>query len=105
MTISCTSPRTALVMWAIAVVAVATFVSAPGKQGKLYATFVAAGNHFRTGEPLYGEIPEGQDQYRYSPLVAAARIVMLPPAVEVLARWAMAPAAGPTADVALRNAT
>ena len=72
MTISCTSPRTALVMWAMAVVAVATFVSMPGKQGKLYATFVAAGNHFRTGEPLYGEIPEGQDQYRYSPLVAAA---------------------------------
>ena len=62
----------ALAAWAVALLAVAITVSIPAKSGKLYPTFVAAGDHFRHGQPIYGHIPDGQDQYRYSPLVAAA---------------------------------
>jgi hypothetical protein len=62
----------AVAAWAAALVAVAVSVSLPGKGGKLYPTFVSAGDHFRHGEPLYGPVPPGQDQYRYGPLAAAA---------------------------------
>ena len=64
--------RLAITVWAVALVAVAVAVSLPGKGGKLYPTFVAAGGHFSDGEPVYGPVPPGQDQFRYSPLVAAA---------------------------------
>src|SRR5947209_7290312 len=64
--------RTALLVWAMALIGVAVVVSRPGKGGKLYPTFVAAGEHLRNGEPVYGPVPDGQDQFRYSPLVAAA---------------------------------
>ena len=57
----------------IALAAIAMAVSFPGKPGKLYPTFVAAGEHFRNGEPIYGAVPEGQDQYRYSPLAQQNR--------------------------------
>jgi hypothetical protein len=62
----------ALIAWAAALIGVSVAVSLPGKGGKLYPTFAAAGEHFRDGEPVYGWIPPDQDQYRYSPLVAAA---------------------------------
>jgi Glycosyltransferase family 87 len=61
--------RLALGAWAVVLVGVA--VAASARPGKLYPTFVAAGQHFRDAEPIYGPVPEGQDQYRYSPLVAA----------------------------------
>jgi hypothetical protein len=67
-----TTSQLALAAWAIALLAVAVAVSRPGKAGKLYPTFVAAGEHFKNGDPVYGRIPPDQDQYRYSPLVAAA---------------------------------
>src|SRR5262245_19624698 len=62
--------RLALGAWAVVLVGVAIAVWA--RPGKLYPTFVAAGQHFRDAEPIYGPVPDGQDQYRYSPLVAAA---------------------------------
>jgi hypothetical protein len=68
-------------------------VSLPGKGGKLYPTFVAAGDHFRNGEPVYGPVPPGQDQYRYSPLVAAALApwsALPTPVGAVLWRWLQA---------------
>src|SRR4051812_12955589 len=65
------SSQWAVVAWATALVVVAIVVSFPRMSGKLYPTFVAAGAHFERGEPVYGWFPESQDQYRYSPLVAA----------------------------------
>ncbi|HEX3147355.1 MAG TPA: glycosyltransferase 87 family protein [Gemmataceae bacterium] len=62
----------AVTAWAISVAIVAIVVSFPRMSGKLYPTFLAAGEHFRNGEPVYGWFPETQDQYRYSPLVAAS---------------------------------
>ena len=83
----------ALVAWALALVGVALAVSLPRRGGKLYPTFVAAGAHFRHGEPLYGPVPPGQDQYRYSPLAAAvfAPWGAIPtPVGAVLWRWLQA---------------
>jgi hypothetical protein len=82
----------AVAAWAIILAVVAVAVLA-GKTGKLYATFVAAGDHFRQAEPLYGDVPAGQDIYRYSPLVAAALVpwtYVSPSVGEVLWRWAQA---------------
>src|SRR4029079_12615343 len=87
--------RVAVSAWAVALVGVAVAVSLPGKVGKLYPTFVAAGEHFKTGEPVYGPVPPDQDQYRYSPLVAAAFAPWseLPtPVGAVLWRWLQAAA-------------
>jgi hypothetical protein len=81
----------ALLAWAILLIAVAIAVA--NKPGKLYPTFVAAGEHFRQGEPIYGSVPDGQDQYRYSPLVAAsfAPWSVLPSIIgAVLWRWLQA---------------
>jgi hypothetical protein len=88
-----TSARAVLLLWAIALVAVAVVVSRPGKAGKLYPTFVLAGEHFKSGEPVYGPVPMELDQYRYSPLVAAtfAPWSELPaPVGAVLWRWLQA---------------
>jgi Glycosyltransferase family 87 len=85
--------RLALIAWALALIGVAVAVSQPGKGGKLYPTFVAAGEHVRNGERVYGEIPSDQDQYRYSPLVAVAFApwAELPmPIGAVLWRWLQA---------------
>jgi Glycosyltransferase family 87 len=68
---SSTRSQHAIAAWVIALVVVAIVVSFPRMSGKLYPTFVAAGEHFQHGEPVYGWFPESQDQYRYSPLVAA----------------------------------
>jgi Glycosyltransferase family 87 len=62
----------AILTWLAALIAISLAVTIRGKPGKLYPTFVAAGDHFRLGEPIYGPVPEGQDQYRYSPLIAAS---------------------------------
>jgi hypothetical protein len=59
-------------MWLIALIVVAAIVTVGGKPGKLYRTFVAAGDNFRQGETIYGDVPDDLDQFRYSPLVAAA---------------------------------
>ena len=78
--------------WAMVLAVVAVVVSA-GRSGKLYPTFVAAGDHFWRGEPLYGDVPAGQDIYRYSPLVAAALVpwTYVPANTgEILWRWAQA---------------
>src|SRR5262245_50464162 len=82
----------AVTAWAIVLATVAIAVVA-GKSGKLYPTFAAAGEHFRHAEPLYGDVPAGQDIYRYSPLVAAAMApwTYVPPLIgEVLWRWLQA---------------
>lgn len=82
--------RLAIGVWAVALVGAAVAVSLPGRGGKLYPTFVAAGEHFRDGQPVYGWVPTGQDQFRYSPLVAAAFApwAELPaPVGAVLWRW------------------
>ena len=87
--------RLAIAVWSIALIGVAVAVSLPGKSGKLYPTFVAAGEHFWNGEPVYGPVPPGQDQFRYSPLVAAmcAPWSDLPaPVGGVLWRWLQAAA-------------
>jgi hypothetical protein len=82
----------AIALWALVLIGVA--VAAAGKKpGKLYATFVAAGDHFRHAEPLYEDAPQHLDQYRYSPLAAAAFTPwgLLPtPAGAVLWRWGQA---------------
>jgi hypothetical protein len=85
--------RTAILVWAVALVAIAVAVSRPGKVGKLYPTFVAAGEHFRNGEPVYGPIPADEDQFRYSPMVAAAFVPladMPTPVGAILWRWLQA---------------
>jgi hypothetical protein len=90
-----TTRRLAFAAWAVALLGVAVAVSRPGKAGKLYPTFVAAGEHFKNGDPVYGWIPPDQDQYRYSPLVAAAFAPWseLPvPVGAVLWRWLQAAA-------------
>jgi Glycosyltransferase family 87 len=83
----------ALAAWAVVLLSVAVAVLVPAKPGKLYPTFVAAGEHFRLGQPLYGRVPDGQDQYRYSPFVAAAFApwAFLPTSVgAILWRWLQA---------------
>jgi hypothetical protein len=88
-----TTSRLAVAVWVIALIGVAVAVSRPGKAGKLYPTFVAAGEHFKNGDPVYGWIPPDQDQFRYSPLVAAAFAPWseLPtPVGAVLWRWLQA---------------
>jgi hypothetical protein len=85
--------RTALWTWAILLVVVAMVVQFPRQSGKLYPTFVAAGEHFGAGEPLYDDPPAGRDIYRYSPLAAAifAPWAGVPaPVGAVLWRWAQA---------------
>jgi hypothetical protein len=67
-----TPERGAVLLWIVGVVAVSIAISLPRKQGKLYPTFAQAGSNFLSGTPLYGDIPEGHDQFRYSPIVAAA---------------------------------
>lgn len=83
----------AIIGWVVALAAIALAVTLRDKPGKLYPTFVSAGEHFLNGEPIYGVVPEGQDQYRYSPVVAAAFAPwsFLPPSLgSVLWRWAQA---------------
>lgn len=91
------SPRqlefTALMIWSIFLIVIAVLVSRPGKQGRIYPTYVDAGRHFRLGEPLYskGPIAEDRDLYRYSPIASVLFIPwdFLPlPLGSVLWRWA-----------------
>ncbi len=65
------TPKVVTAWWLGVVIAVAAIVSSPGKAGKLYPTFATAGEQFLTAEPVYGDIPEHLDQFRYSPTVAA----------------------------------
>ncbi len=65
------TPQVVIAWWLGVVVAVAAVVSSPGKAGKLYPTFATAGEQFLHAEPVYGDIPEHLDQFRYSPTVAA----------------------------------
>lgn len=66
--------RIAIGAWIAAILAVAIVVTV-GKPGRLYPTFVAAGEHFRQGEPLYPETEETtQVLYRYSPAASAALV-------------------------------
>lgn len=83
---------TALMIWSIFLIVIAVLVSRPGKQGRIYPTYVDAGRHFRLGEPLYpkGPIAEDRDLYRYSPI---ASVFFIPwdfiplPLGAVLWRW------------------
>jgi len=61
--------RLAITAWAAILVAVA--IATTVHSGKLYPTFVATGERFSDGQPLYCQVPDGQDVYRYSPPVAA----------------------------------
>ncbi|HQR06244.1 MAG TPA: glycosyltransferase family 87 protein [Gemmatales bacterium] len=90
------SPRqlelTALMIWSIFLIVIAVLVSRPGKQGRIFPTYVDAGRHFRLGEPLYstGPIADDRDLYRYSPI---ASVLFIPwdfislPLSSVLWRW------------------
>lgn len=59
-----------LLAWGIVLIGVTVAVLRPHKGGKLYPTFATAGEHFWHGEPLYGDVPEHLDQFRYSPMAA-----------------------------------
>jgi hypothetical protein len=62
----------ALGAWAVVLVTIAGAIALAGKGGRLYSTFVLAGERFCGGGSIY-TWPKGQeDLYRYSPLVAAA---------------------------------
>jgi hypothetical protein len=85
--------RVNLVAWGGLLVAAAVFVQVPGKAGKLYPTFVEAGQHFRDGQSLYADPPDDRDIFRYSPLAAAifAPWASVPtPVGSVLWRWLQA---------------
>lgn len=65
---------TAVLVWIIGLTVISFLVAKPTKIGKLYPTFVHAGENFQAGQPLYLEILPQHDQYRYSPLAAATFI-------------------------------
>jgi hypothetical protein len=82
-----------LFCYALVLIIVAVVVSRPNKGGKLYPTFAQAGEHFWNAEPLYGDVPEHLDQFRYSPLAASllGPWHWLPtPVGQVLWRWLQA---------------
>ncbi len=74
---------TAILVWVIGLLVVSILVAKPTKVGKLYPTFVHAGDSFRTGQPLYREILPNHDQFRYTPVAATTLSVWgyLPPVV------------------------
>lgn len=70
--------RAASLSWALLLIIVAVIINMPGKQGKLYPTFVDAGHHFLHGESLYPvntTIAKDRDLFRYSPV---ATLMMIP---------------------------
>ncbi|HKA08058.1 MAG TPA: glycosyltransferase family 87 protein [Gemmataceae bacterium] len=65
-------PWLALGAWAVVLVTIACAVTLTGKGGRLYPTFVLAGERFRHGASVYTWPAGEEDLYRYSPMVAAA---------------------------------
>src|SRR2546425_317403 len=62
----------ALAAWAVVLLAITGAVTLTGKGGRLYPTFVLAGERFRHGASIYTWPAGDEDLYRYSPMVAAA---------------------------------
>lgn len=62
----------ALAAWAVVLLTITGAVTLTGKGGRLYPTFVLAGERFRQGASIYTWPAGEEDLYRYSPMVAAA---------------------------------
>src|SRR5437660_5253826 len=64
--------RTAIGLWAVYLAAVCLLPLKKPVSGTIYPTYAVAGGEFAAGRPLYDVPHPHTDNYRYSPLVAAA---------------------------------